>query len=409
MITGFYTNNFRTYRDGAFVDFIASTNTEHRGSLIKHKWTETLPVVAFYGANASGKTTLVMAFNAAVMFIRNPYVVSNNGKIMMPHSPFIFDSKTIQMPTEYEITFIVGDLEFKIYFSVDNDKIIKENFSFKKINNSVFVRIYDRKGKVIYGTSNCLEKKDWDFIKECGEIAQENELIISLLIARSQKSKLFTAIKDFFYSISFIDEYSTYNSLNFTENSGLLNLYKGEEKEKHLQFIRKADPCITDIEARYDESINRYRIITKHKELESNRNVDFLSELESKGTLNTIAAYPLIRKTLENGGLLVADEIDSSIHPLLLWDLVNLFMNPNTNAKGAQLVCTLHNAILLDKKFFRRDQIWFVDKNDDGVSEIYSLNDITINNHKVRSDGDYLKQYIMGKFGAIPKIFSVEK
>ena len=409
MITGFYTNNFRSYRDGAFIDFFASTNNEHRGSLIKHEDIEVLPAVVFYGANASGKSTLVNALKLAVMFIRNPYANSNNGKRILPHNAFLFDTKTIQMPTEYELTFMIGEIEYKIYFSVDKDNVIEERFSFRKPEKSAFTRIYERRETINYGTSKYIDENNWNFIKECGEITQSNELILSLLMARSQKNNMFTSIKDFFYSIYFLDGYDYQAGLSFPENSELINLYMGERKEKHLQFIRKADPCIMDIDARLNEASNNYQIIMKHKQIGSNQNVEFFSGLESKGTLNIIAAYPLISETLENGGLLVADEIDSCIHPLLLWDLVNLFMNPNINTKGAQLICTMHNAILLDKKYFRRDQIWFVDKNDDGISEIYSLNDIVVNNHKVRSDGDYFKQYIMGKFGAIPKIFSVEK
>ncbi|MDY0223450.1 MAG: ATP-binding protein, partial [Desulfobacterium sp.] len=120
---------------------------------------------------------------------------------------------------------------------------------------------------------------------------------------------------------------------------------------------------------------------------------------ESKGTRRLFYLAGLIFHALDQGSALVIDELECSLHPKLTRFIIDIFNTEKTNPNNAQLIFATHDLSLFSRKFFRRDQLWMVRKNDVGVSELYSLSDF-----QVRADSSYDKEYIQGRYGAVPVI-----
>lgn len=127
---------------------------------------------------------------------------------------------------------------------------------------------------------------------------------------------------------------------------------------------------------------------------------------ESHGTYRFINLFPLVVNAIVNGGTLIVDEFDAALHPMALMSIVNLFHNNELNRKNAQLIFNTHNPIFLNANLFRRDEIKFVEREPDSNKSVhYSLSDFgTSGNNAVRMQGDYMKNYFVGRYGAIVDI-----
>lgn len=168
--------------------------------------------------------------------------------------------------------------------------------------------------------------------------------------------------------------------------TGLLNILKSQGREPERVLTRT-------LHSQYDEQ--GHQVETVNFDLEQD---------ESAGTQRLFAlAAPIIR-ALRSGSLMIIDELDARIHPNLVIELIRLFHNPATNPQHAQLIFTTHNTNLLSANLFRRDQIWFVEKSRQGASELYSLLEYRIDGKIIRNDASFAKDYILGRYGAIPYI-----
>ena len=145
--------------------------------------------------------------------------------------------------------------------------------------------------------------------------------------------------------------------------------------------------------------MNKYEILAQHKTKAGN-DVFFPMTTESMGTQKLLYVGSVIAFTLEKGGIIIIDELDKSLHPQLTKMLIQLFHNPKTNPKGAQLILASHDATLLSSDLFRRDQIWFAEKETNGSSYYYALSDLK----DVRAGVPYEKYYLKGAFGAVPML-----
>ena len=165
------------------------------------------------------------------------------------------------------------------------------------------------------------------------------------------------------------------------------------DKENLLRFLDAIDSGIKDIY--YEKSEDRTLVWTEHHDVEGNRYQLSLLR-ESQGTIKSIMLYILSKWAINNGYTMVIDELNTRLHPLLLKFIIDLFYEHDTQA---QLIYTAHDTTLLDRQFFRRDQILFVDKDEYGVSELVALSD-----YKVRSDASFEKDYLAGFYGGIPSL-----
>ena len=202
------------------------------------------------------------------------------------------------------------------------------------------------------------------------------------------------------------------NSLYGTLLENILpnNIIESKEvRENLVSFINSFDDSIIDIEVEkisaIDESDNdNYRVFTVHKSDEGTSTARISMNEESSGTKKIFSLYQTLLDALENGGVFFADELDIKLHPLLMRNILLTFIDREKNSNNAQLIFTTHNTIYMDMDLLRRDEIWFVEK-DNGVSNLYSLDDITNEKgEKVRKDSNYEKHYLLGNYGAIPNL-----
>jgi AAA15 family ATPase/GTPase len=131
--------------------------------------------------------------------------------------------------------------------------------------------------------------------------------------------------------------------------------------------------------------------------------------MESAGTLKMFALYPELQEVLQNGSVYFIDELNARLHPLLVRNFILIFLNPEVNVNHAQLIFTTHDTWQLSNQLLRRDEIWFTEKDTDGVSTLYSLADfINEDGTKIRKDESYEKNYLLGKYGAIPTLKTID-
>ena len=148
-----------------------------------------------------------------------------------------------------------------------------------------------------------------------------------------------------------------------------------------------------------------YKIDTLHKMADSQKMASIPFKLESSGTLKMFALYPSLKEVLDHGGTLFIDELNARLHPLLVRNIILTFLDPEINTQNAQLIFTTHDVWQFSNELLRRDEIWLVNKNRDGVSELYSLADFKDEEgNKVRRDEALNKKYLTGNYGAIPAL-----
>ncbi len=169
----------------------------------------------------------------------------------------------------------------------------------------------------------------------------------------------------------------------------LIDNYKAEL----LSFIKSVDLDIVDI--KYQKENRKISFYTTHLG-ENNRRYQLNLYDESQGTVKSITLFRFVKIAIDRGASLFIDELNTKLHPLLLKQIIDIFHSSKSNA---QLIYTTHDTTLLDKQFFRRDQIWFVQKDKFGISELIALSDF-----KVRSDSSFEKDYLAGVYGGIPLV-----
>ena len=242
------------------------------------------------------------------------------------------------------------------------------------------------------------------------EIALEDETLIVSLGAKLKISKL-KFIREWFNYCYFVD---FGNPIENAFWSSVLPERFAEDKsvqDNVLKYFSAFDPSIIGFIVENiddnddDENLKRVKIDSVHRIADSNETVTIPLKDESAGTLKMLSLYPALHNTLKSGGVLFVDELNSRLHPLLVRAIQVIFLNEDTNPKHAQLIFTTHDAWQLSNYLLRRDEIWFTEKDSDGVSKLYSLAEFTDDDGtKIRKDENFEKNYLLGKYGAIPNL-----
>ena len=236
----------------------------------------------------------------------------------------------------------------------------------------------------------------------------EHETLIVSLGAKLKISKL-KCIRDWFYDTNFT------NFGNPIENVFLSSLIPDgfadnkDVQKKVVDYFATFDDSIVGFNVEViksdDEDSRHIKIDALHEVIGSDELASIPLEEESDGTLKMFALYPALQDTLESGGVLFVDELNARLHPLLVRSFLITFLNPETNPNHAQLVFTTHDSWQLSNNLLRRDEIWFTEKEHSGVSTLYSLADfVDEDGVKIRKDESYEKNYLLGKYGAIPTL-----
>ena len=386
MLVQFMIKNVLSFRDETILDMTAiNAYKEHECNLIdigaKDKFVR---VAAIYGANASGKSNLNIAmryFQKIVVESLNNVDDGEDAVLKRYYNPFSFESNNEN--SEFQIIEIVGEDEYRYGFEYNSECIVAEWLYRKNLNTNRTSIIFERTTEnVEFGAS---------VRKEC-ELYKTQIPTETLVLSFFNKLKLKTEVFKTVYN-SIMDTLVV--STDFCEDQGLLEAMLpqiiDEEKEDLLRFLNAIDTGIKDIG--YDDNEKEISFFTVHKGRDD-KYYPLGLYCESEGTIKSIMLFIYARTAILNDKSIFVDELNVKLHPLLLKFIIDLFYNNNSEA---QLIYTTHDTTLMDKKFFRRDQIWFVQKDQFGYSELSALSDF-----KVRSDASFEKDYLAGVYGGIP-------
>ncbi len=386
MLVQFMLKNVLSFKEETILDMTAiNAYKEHECNLIdkgiKEKF---LRVAAIYGANASGKSNLHLAMNHFQNIIAESLNnVKDGGSTAIEQFYFPFSFEENNENSEFEIVEILGDFEYRYGFEYNANCIVTEWLYRKNLKTNRTVIIFERTvERVEFGAS---------IRKEC-EVYKEQIPLETLVLSFFNKLKLKTDIFRIVYS-GIMDTLVV--PTDFCEDTRILNTFLprviDHEKKKLVEFLTAIDTGIKDID--YDDSEQKIRFVTYHVGRDGEQYpLDLF--YESEGTIKSIMLFIYARMAILNDSSIFVDELNIKLHPLLLKFIVDLFYDEHSTA---QLIYTTHDTTLMDKKFFRRDQIWFVQKDEYGYSQLCALSDF-----KVRSDASFEKDYLAGVYGGIP-------
>lgn len=393
MLVQFMLKNVLSFKDETVLDMTAvNAYKEHEYNLIYNNDTKErfLKVAAIYGANASGKSNLYLAMDYFQSILFESFNNVDDGKmnaIQKYYRPFLFEDN--KENSEFQIIEILGDFEYKYGFEYNDECVVSEWLYRKNIKTNRTSTVFERvTNSVRFGA---LVRKECDVYKE--QIPPET-LVLSFFNKLKLKTKVFNEIYSGIMDTLVIPT-------DLYEDLGILKKHLphiiNNDKEKLIKFLSAIDTGIKDIS--YDDSEKDIQFYTIHigkDKKEYKLNLFY----ESEGTIKSIIFFIYARNAILNNKSIFVDELNIKLHPLLLKFIIDLFYDKNS---AAQLIYTTHDTTLMDKKFFRRDQIWFVQKDEFGYSNLTALSDF-----KVRADASFEKDYLSGVYGGIPLIKEFE-
>lgn len=414
MLLQFNFKNFKSFKDDTTIDLTATKISEFNNHVISIANERILPVAAIFGANASGKSNVQEAFRYMSMYVINSLDYGDESDQKKKKSrffkptPFLFDSDSRTAESSFEVYFIDseenGAKTYNYGFTVNSNGVCEEWLNYKsKTSRGDYKKIFYRNGNEI--DLSGIPSKSQENLR----IALENETLIVSLGAKLKIAKL-KYIRDWFINNDFADFGKPIE--NFFLSQLVPEGFADDKKvqEKVVDYFASFDPSIIGfnveiLKADSDEDDDHLKIDAIHKMIGSDQTASIPLQNESAGTLKMFALYPMLQDVLSTGGVLFIDELNARLHPLLVRTFVITFLNPEINTKNAQLIFTSHDSWQLNGNMLRRDEIWFAEKTLDGVSTLYSLADfVDEDGVKIRKDENYEKNYLLGKYGAIPSL-----
>lgn len=414
MLLQFNFKNFKSFKDDTTLDLTATKISEFNNHVISIANERVLPVAAIFGANASGKSNVQEAFRYMAMYVINSLDYGNESDSKKKKSrffrptPFLFDSKSKTEESSFEIYFIDseenGGKTYNYGFTVDGTGVREEWLNYKaKTARGNYKRIFYRNGEE-YDFSGIPVKS-----QENLKIALEKETLIVSLGAKLKIAKL-KFIRDWFINNDFADFGRPIE--NFFLSQLIPEGFADNEmvRKKVVDYFASFDPSIIGfnvevLKSDNDDEDEHLKIDAIHKMIDSEQTTSIPLQHESAGTLKMFALYPMLEDVLSTGGVLFVDELNARLHPLLVRAFIITFLNPEINTKNAQLIFTSHDSWQLNGNILRRDEIWFAEKDLNGISNLYSLADFADEDGvKIRKDENYEKNYLLGKYGAIPSL-----
>lgn len=412
MLLQFNFKNFKSFRDDTTLDLTATKITEYNNHIISVGNEKVLPIAAIFGANASGKSNIQEAFRYMATYVVSSFAyggddTNKKGKSdFLKPTPFLLDNNNRDVGSSFEVYFIDseenGAKSYNYGFTVDQSGINEEWLNYKsKSSRGSYKRIFYRNGDKL--DLSGITVKSQENIR----IALEREALIVSLGAKLRIAKL-KLIRDWFLNNEFADFGHPVENFFLSEQLPNGFVESKEVQQKVVDYFSAFDTSIVGFEVEHlesgeDKQSIKVRIDAIHKIMGSDETATIPLKLESAGTLKMFALYPLLQEVLETGGVLFVDELNARLHPLLVRTFVITFLNPETNKNHAQLIFTSHDSWQLNSNILRRDEVWFAEKNENGVATLYSLADfVDEDGTKIRKDENYEKNYLLGKYGAIP-------
>ena len=425
MLIEFQIENFRSFKGKQTLSMVANNAKDLIDNAIAPiglNKPKLLRSAVIYGANASGKTNLIKALQFAERMIVTSFDRSERPKklkALIPTQPFKLDEVTRRLPSSFEFQFIQNNIRYSYGFSVDEIRVQSEwLIAYPKGNAQLW---FERKwneaeNKAVWKFGTHL-KGEKSLLSE----ATDSHILFLSVGAKAKHGQLAEVYKWFYEKLWFmdIDDDITPDTLEGLADpafqKALLKLLisadlgiVGIKYEKHSrnmndfgasevpEKLKRHIEVLNDISNDQNSELHEIEISLEHT-ANNNEQVAFKLTEESVGTLRFLAVVGTWLQSLRAGRIVIADELDASLHPILVRKLIEMFHDTDINTGNAQLIFNTHDTTLLDLTLFRRDQIWFVEKEKYGESHLYPLSDFS-----PRKDESLHKGYLQGRYGAIP-------
>ena len=374
-----------------------------------------MPMAAIYGANASGKSNIYNAFEYMANYVIESFKYGDEEEKFEEYrpTPFLFDSVSGNAESSFEIYFTIsGEKTEKIYnygFCVDRHGVTEEWLNSKAKTARKFKPVFYRSVEENLLDLSGLPKSSKDNI----QVALEKQVLIVSLGAKLKVNKC-KDIRDWFLANEFADFGDPFT--NFFLSHRLPKGFVEDDcvQKKVIEYFASFDEHIKNFEIEkvpHDTEIKEetYKISALHKKIDSDDYAAIPLGMESAGTLKMFALYPELQDVLEKGSVFFIDELNARLHPLLVRNFLLTFLNPEINTNHAQLIFTTHDTWQLSNQLLRRDEVWFTEKDGQGISKLYSLADfVDESGGRIRKDESYEKNYLIGKYGAVPTLKSID-
>jgi hypothetical protein len=402
MILEFSVTNYKSFKDKATFSMVADdSDKSQEQNCFEIDKTTLLKSAVIYGANASGKSNFIEAFVTMRNIILHSatYSSATQKPLNSNYLPFEFDELSTSEPTVFELYFFVNNIKYHYSFSYDKNEIIEE-----------FLYCYPNSKQTLFFKRNY---DDYEFgAKLKGEkslvknVTDKPQLFLSngANNRMTQLMVIYDYFKNSFFPIPFLG-----NQIDLVFKYRIAeSIFKGNYPANYTNFIyliKSLDTGITKIEIEKVKNVESdYRIITYHQFKHKDGTISeqkFQFERESIGTQKLFVIIGLLLAPLEHGGSIIIDEFERSLHPQISKFLLSLFNNKDINKNNAQLIISTHDTELLSKENnLRRDQVWFVEKDEFGVSDLFSLTDI----NGVGKNVPFDKWYLSNRFGGVPNL-----
>lgn len=426
MLIEFQFKNYRSFRDEAILSMEAVGKIPFENSLIEYKNKSLLPGIAIYGKNGGGKSNVIRAFWFAIQFIQNAQKMQHE-KALVPVVPFALNDYSSKEPTEFAFDYVVAGIRYWYAFAATREKIVSESLYYAPKGQKA--QVFIRKEQKFSFTADKAKRK------MISQTVAENQLFFSIACTMNDAvciNAMSWFREDLFFSRDYTDipkqilEYSNDNNMlkaisdyaraadfgigemkfeienkRINENMEIPEELPDGIKAALVSFMQSLSDSSNNSESRL--SLSQVKAKAKHTGINLNGERElFELELgdESDGTRRLMSLAPAIESALNKGGLLLIDELEQELHPILVNFVIRKFQSKNSNPNGAQIIFTTHNTELMNLEFMRKDQIYFADKKrKDGSSELYSLSDFS-----VKETDNIRKGYLVGKYGATPEV-----
>lgn len=438
MLIDFTIKNFMSYKGEVSLSMVASatvkeheSNTGYSNVTFAENGKRCLRVAAIYGANGSGKSSVIAAMDIFKSLVLKSFV-DENVVWRLSKLNYRFDVESAKQPVSMQMIFVCNGERYRYGFEVANGKVLtewlyilltgstKESYCFKregqkiKVNTKVFkgARGVDTKTRsnalylstaAQFNVEIAIKVKEWfsmrfnilsgldDTLAFTANAFMHNNVI------RSQILKMIGIVDNCIKNVSVRENVSALDSHDSSfEILKRLGINMQNDTAKQVEMIEKHELEIQATHNLYNES-----------QVVGEESLNF--QFESLGTTKLFALLGPFFDTIQNGGVLIIDEFGASLHTQLSVELLKLFYS-TMNGSGAQLIITTHDTNLLCKDLLRRDQIWFAEKSSEGASDLYSLVEYKINQaNSVRNDASFSKDYLLGRYGAIPYFGNINR
>jgi uncharacterized protein len=398
MLIEFTVGNYRSFKDRKTLSLEATSISDFPENVFTIGRYKLLKSVVLYGANASGKSNFLQAMIKMADLVTDSF--DNSSVAELDVEPFLLNTETINAPSFFDIVFLIENTAYRYGFELTKKEIISEwLFEVKKTTEKqLFLR-----DKNAIDTSKFIEGKSLE------NRTRDNALFLS--VVDKFNGELAGKIVKFFATFTNFDDLS---ELKHSVNEKLFNSDKNQDD--FLKFLTHFNLGFDNIRIENvqldntnEQNINRYK--TLHKLMDKSGNIVGITELDmlknaSSGTNKIVDLSGILFNYLRLGLTLIIDELDAKLHPLITLNLIHLFNSEKYNPNHAQLIFATHDTNLLSRGNFRRDQVYLVEKNKFQASDLYSLVEFKLDKTgaKVRKDNSFEKDYLDGKYGAIPFI-----